>query len=154
MFLHYNSTDRNDDFLDVMDAVFTLAADWEKIAMKLHLRYDTISAIQKDNPGDTHACLEKAISQWLKENYNIAKFGVPSWRTLVTAVETIDIGLANDIAESHKGIQVGIFFFVGGGLNSGSKKMCKCGHYRFSARRRGINLSPHIHVTVTGRKLR
>ena len=88
----------------MVEAVDTLAADWDNFALKLHLKYDTIKVIKKDNPGDSRACLTEAMSQWLKENYNTARFGVPSWRTLVTAVQAIDMALAHEIADTHRGM--------------------------------------------------
>ena len=86
----------------MVEAVDTLAAVWDNFALKLHLKFDDIEVIKKDNPGDSRACLTKGMSQWLKENYNTARFGVPSWRTLVTAVQAIDMALAHKIANSHK----------------------------------------------------
>ena len=88
----------------MVDTVDTLAAVWDKFALKLHLKYDDIEIIKKDNPGDSRACLTKSMSQWLKENYNTARFGVPSWRTLVTAVQDIDMALAHEIADTHRGM--------------------------------------------------
>ena len=90
----------------MVEAVDTLAAVWDKFALKLHLKFDDIEVIKKDNPGDSRACLTKAMSQWLKENYNTARFGVPSWRTLVTAVQAIDMALAHKITTTHRGMKM------------------------------------------------
>ena len=107
MLLHnYFYADRDDDLADVVEAVDTLAAVWDKFALKLHVKFDVIKVIKKDNPGDSRACLTETMSQWLKENYNTARFGVPSWRTLVTAVQAIDMALAYEIAERHQGTYV------------------------------------------------
>ena len=95
----------------MVKAVDTLAADWDKFALELHLKYDTIKVIKKDNPGDSRACLTEAMSQWLKENYNTARFGVPSWRTLVTAVQAIDMALAHKIADTHRGMHMTMMVF-------------------------------------------
>ena len=81
-----------------------LRANWDKLAIKLHLKNDDIKVIRNDNPGDSDACLIDTMALWLKENYNTQKFGVPSWRTLVKAVEKMDKALANEIANKHKGI--------------------------------------------------
>lgn len=89
---------------DVVEAVERLAADWDKLALKLHLKSDDIKVVRKDNPGDTRACLIEVMVLWLKGNYNIARFGVPSWRTLVKVVEKMDKALANEIANSHRGM--------------------------------------------------
>ena len=95
----------------MVEAVDTLAAVWDKFALKLHLKFDAIEVIKKDHPGDSEACLTKAMSQWLKENYNTARFGVPSWRTLVTAVQAIDMALAHEIANTHRGMHMTMMVF-------------------------------------------
>ena len=87
----------------MVKAVNTLAAVWDKLALNLHLKFDAIKVIKRDNPGDSQACLTEAMSHWLKENYNTARFGVPSWRTLVRAVQAMDTALANEIASKHRG---------------------------------------------------
>ena len=87
-----------------MEAVERLAADWAKLARYLHLRNDDIVLIRKNNPGDGQACLSDTMALWLKENYSTAKFGHPSWRTLVKAVARMDMALAKDIANEHRGI--------------------------------------------------
>ena len=102
--------DRDDDLGDVVEAVNTLAAVWDKFALKLRLKYDHIKVIKKDNPGDSEACLTEAMSEWLKENYNTAKFGVPSWRTLIKAVQAMDMALAHKIADKHRGMPSFIFY--------------------------------------------
>ena len=91
-----------------MEAVERLAADWAKLARYLHLRNDDIKIIKKNNPGDVQECLSDTMALWLKENYNTTKFGHPSWRTLITAVEKIDMALAKEIANQHRGI-IGVY---------------------------------------------
>ena len=126
-----NSADLDDDLADVVEAVDELAIVWEKFALKLHLKYDFIKVIKKNNPGDNEACLTEAMSEWLKENYNTARFDFPSWRTLITAVQDIDIALAQSIADRHKGIycvfqgrEHSFFFFWGGGGGGGRRVTC------------------------------
>ena len=94
--------DRN-DLADVVEAVLTLAPLWDELGVELHLRYDDIKVITRNNHGNSKACLTEAMSLWLNETYNHARFGVPSWRTLVTAVQKMDMGLANEIADKHRG---------------------------------------------------
>ena len=99
-------TDRDDDFADIVEAVESLAADWDKLAIKLHVKNDNIKVIRKDNPGDSQGCLHDALALWLKENYNTERFGHPSWRTLVEAVVKMDNALACKIANEHRGIYI------------------------------------------------
>ena len=95
--------DRNDDLSDVVDAVNGLAGEWSKLAIKLHLNDDDVKKLKKNNQGDSEECLKDAIVLWLKENYNTARFGHPSWRTLVEAVKGMNKALAIEIANSHRG---------------------------------------------------
>ena len=89
---------------DVVEAVESLAANWAKLALKLHLKNDDIKTIKTNNPGDSDACLNDALALWLKENYNTKRFGHPSWRTLVKTLLKMDNQLAHEIASSHRGI--------------------------------------------------
>lgn len=100
------ATDRDDDLADVVGAVERLASDWERLAVKLHLKYDNIKVIKRNNPGDSQACLTEAMVLWLMENYNTARFGLPCWRTLVTAVQDMDKALACEIADRNRGMSI------------------------------------------------
>ena len=46
------------------------------------------------------------VTEWLKKNYNVEKFGEPTWRQLVRAVDDpaggADKALARDLATRHK----------------------------------------------------
>ena len=96
--------DRNEDLADVVEAVKTLAADWDKLSVKLHLKLDKIDLIKKDNPVDSESCLTAALREWMKENHNTA-----SWKTLVKAVWTRDKDLARTIANRHRGMYVRVY---------------------------------------------
>ena len=102
-------TDKDDDFVDLVEAVKGLTADWDKLALYLHLNEGDIKIIKKDNPQDAEACLIKTIYLWLKENHNTAKFGHPSWKTLVRGVGKMDNRLANEIADRHRGNTLAIY---------------------------------------------
>ena len=98
----YVYADIDDDLPDVMDAVKSVAADWSKFALRLRLRSSDTATIGKDKHGDSEECLQAALTLWLKENYNTARFGHPSWRTLVAAVKDMDKALAIRIANAHR----------------------------------------------------
>lgn len=103
--LSVSCTDIN-DHADVVEAVECLAVDWNELAIKLHLNNDDIKVLRQNNLGDTRACLNGAMELWLKQKYNTASFGHPSWKTLVKAVEGMDEALAYKIANKHRGIYV------------------------------------------------
>ena len=99
------------DVLDVVEEVAPLAAVWDKLALKLHLTFDSIEIINKDNPRDSRACLTKAMAEWTKKNYDTEKFGVPSWRMLIIAVQSFNMGLAQKIAAKHNGTYDCIMYY-------------------------------------------
>lgn len=90
-----------DDLAEVVKAVEPLAADWQSLATKLHLGHADLKVVKKDCPGDSRACLNQAMAKWLNLSYNTARFGVPSWRMLVTAVMDMNKALACEIAKGH-----------------------------------------------------
>ena len=102
------SADRDDDLMEVVDSVQRLVASWSKLALYIHVRSDAIERIEQNHPGDAQQCLHQSIMEWLKKNYNLEKFGHPSWRMLVRAVKRLDNALAHGIAIAHGGKSVWI----------------------------------------------
>ncbi|MCG8626966.1 MAG: hypothetical protein MJE68_33820, partial [Proteobacteria bacterium] len=43
----------------------------------------------------------EALNQWIKQNYSTQRFGLPSWRSLLKAVATMDRRLCKDLAAKH-----------------------------------------------------
>ena len=86
--------------------VATLTGLWDGMALCLGLTKDHVREIDLAYRGDPSRCLDDVIERWLNQNYNWEKFGVPSWRGLVTAVADGSGGknpaLAKKIAEKHK----------------------------------------------------
>ena len=72
----------------------------------MRLKADTLDSIHSKNNGDPTACLISMATEWLKRNYNVGKFGQPTWQMLVKAVGSRagggNNGLAEKIAKSHK----------------------------------------------------
>lgn len=88
-----------------MDAVNGLAGEWSKLACKLRLSDDDTKIVKRNNPENIEECLKDSIVLWLKESYNTARFGHPSWRTLVIAVKDMNKALAVEIANAHRGMR-------------------------------------------------
>ena len=69
------------------------------------IRDSQLEAIQGDKPLD---CLRQTLATWLKKNYNVKRFGEPTWAKLVEAVNHPAGGgnpsLAMEIARRHGGI--------------------------------------------------
>ena len=65
------------------------------------------SAIAAVHPENPHKCLQAVVVKWLQKGYNYQKFGSPTWRMLVKAVDDPAGGnnsaLAETIANKHPG---------------------------------------------------
>ena len=62
-----------------------MAHQWKNIGLALRLRRPVLDMIHA-NYSDVEGCLEHVLTEWLNKNYNIARFGEPSWQLLVAAV--------------------------------------------------------------------
>jgi len=99
-------SDVNDDVFDVKKELITVAARWMHIGTALRLQFDTLDNIETRCSNDPHQGLDLMVKEWLKRNYNVGKFGEPTWQKLVEAVVSTAGGantaLARDIAGRHK----------------------------------------------------
>ena len=59
--------------------------------------------IEAEHSKDVTRCLQRAIGEWLKRNYNYKKNGVPSWRMLAKAVRHLDGTIFEKIVSEHQG---------------------------------------------------
>ena len=86
--------------------LISVAANWRSIGIALRLKPDVLENIETRYHGDPRKCLSSMIVEWLKRNYNVEKFGEPTWRWLVEAVGDPAGGantvLARKIATKHK----------------------------------------------------
>ena len=77
------------------------------LGRSLRLRNDDIGAIRKDcsNESGHEQALNDVLLLWLKREYNVERFGPPTWRMLVEAVNKRSGGnnqeLAKQIALNH-----------------------------------------------------
>lgn len=62
-----------------------------------------IDAIEENHPKNSCICWNEALGRWIKQNYNVQKFGLPSWRTLLKAVALADKLLAKELASKYQG---------------------------------------------------
>ena len=105
------------DLFDVYDAVHECRVNWHNLCLALRISDNDLSAINREQSGDTEACLRKGLSCWLQGDYDVGKHGPPSWRMLVDAVANSTGGndhkLALDIAELHEGNLNVIIIIIG-----------------------------------------
>ena len=99
-------SDLGDEHVDVRRELIPVAAKWRNIGSCLGLKPDTLDSIDKRNSGNPTACLMSVVTEWLKRNYNMEKFGEPTWQQLVRAVADpaggANKGVAKDMATKHK----------------------------------------------------
>ena len=95
----------DDDLFDVQSELTPVAANWKNVGIALRLKHDSLESIQVSgrNPRD---CLCSMVIEWLKRNYNVRKFGEPTWQKLVEAVAHpaggSNMALATEMAKRHK----------------------------------------------------
>lgn len=75
---------------------------WWSIGIGLGLGYDKLESIKQNYPRDQKSCLGDMIAIWLKEGYDVKRHGEPTWRKLVSVVETEGTKpCAKKIADKH-----------------------------------------------------
>ena len=99
-----------DDAFEIKSEIHGLAARLRQFGGALGLRASELDKIYDNFPRDSDKALDKVIDTWLAQCYNVERFGLPSWRALVKAVDSPAGGnnhlLAKKIATDHPGIEV------------------------------------------------
>ena len=89
-----------------------MAAKWKAVGQALRLKLGELDSIAASHPHSTEDCLSEMLTQWLRRNYNVKRFGEPSWKRLVEVVGDPAGGanpaLANQIAEKHRAKQANL----------------------------------------------
>ena len=102
------STQGLEDEQAVREELMTLAEKFDYIGITLGLSSGDVEVTRRECVGDTKRGLGQVIRTWLKQSYNVARFGLPSWRSLVDAVDSPTGGsnhaLAKRIASKYRGI--------------------------------------------------
>ena len=84
-----------------------IASSWKAIGRGLRIDPGRLEAIQDSYPGKPKECLSEMFTCWLKRNYNVKRFGEPTWQVVVKVVAHPAAGdncaLALSIAEQHSG---------------------------------------------------
>ena len=83
-----------------------MSANWRNVGIALRLDLNTLDRIHKENLGRISDCLTAMVTEWLRRNYNVTKFGEPTWQWLVEAVGHPaggeNMAHARDMAGRHK----------------------------------------------------
>ena len=90
------------DWNEVIFECRSLAAHWELLSAYLGLSKEVIDRIRSKKDYDCR--WNEALHQWIEQNYQTERFGLPSWRTLLKAVAIVDRRLFKQLADLHSGI--------------------------------------------------
>jgi len=71
--------------LDVQSELNEAAANWMTIRIALQLKLGFLQSIEARYSNDHRVCLTWMLMEWLTKNYNVERFGEPTWRQLVEA---------------------------------------------------------------------
>ena len=94
-----------EDFRAVFRAVEKVEARYFHLGVELGLQPHKLEAIQKAYGQDISQACNQVLLLWLRQSYNTEKYGSPTWRRLVEAVDNSAGGanhaLAKTIATQH-----------------------------------------------------
>ena len=85
-----------------------VATRWKSIGTVLGLKAGLLEDIQAGNSSDprARACLSWVVMAWLRRDYNVRRFGEPTWQSLAESVGHPEGGantaVARSIAARHK----------------------------------------------------
>ena len=89
-----------EDISDVLHYLNDAAGHWQTISRNLHVKGDKITElIHSGQPAPT--CLENAITDWLRLNYNHQRFGKPTWKKVAESVVEVNKKLFIRIAAKN-----------------------------------------------------
>lgn len=85
-----------------------IKAKYYQVGVELGLLPGELDAIQKECPQDIDQAFNKVILTWLRQLYDVARFGPPTWQRLFEAISSPAGGnnhaLAMGIARKHPGM--------------------------------------------------
>ena len=89
-----------------------VVASWKSIGTALRLKPNVLERIQAEKNGKARDCMASMVREWLSQNYNVKKFGEPTWQKLVKAVSHpaggADMGHAKCMATNHTPLAIGM----------------------------------------------
>ena len=87
--------------------MMAVAGNWKTVGRGLRIDSGRLNMIQESNFGKPRECLSEMLTCWLNRNYNVERFGEPTWRAVVKVVAHTAAGdnhaLALTIARKHSG---------------------------------------------------
>ncbi len=96
--------DLSEDIADIMEMLADFdTGRWRTLATNLRLKDSSMNTIKADNSNDVVRCLQLALTDWLKLNYNYEKNGKPSWKKLAKAMRPLDGNIFEKIFSKFPG---------------------------------------------------
>ena len=96
-----------DDLSDVIEEVVSIQSSFYELGRSLRLKtvdLDQVRDTHRSN-SNTEQAVQSVLLLWLSQKYNVERFGPPTWRMLVKAVDMKTGGndhkLAKEIASRH-----------------------------------------------------
>ena len=96
-----------DDLCDVMEEVVSIKSLYFSLGRSLRLEVEDLKKIRDTYPSesDQESALTDVLLLWLHQKYNVDRFGPPTWKMLVEAIDKRTGGndheLAKYIASNH-----------------------------------------------------
>ena len=90
-----------DDFHEVYHELENIKARYYHLGIALGLPPGELEAIRKAHSQDMEVALTQVLLLWLRQQYNVEKFGRPTWQKLRKTVDGENHTLAEKIAEKH-----------------------------------------------------
>ena len=86
---------------DVMEEVISIQSKFYALGRSLRLEIRDLTAIREAYPSasDSERALEDVLLLWLDQKYDAEKYGRPTWRMLVTAVDKETGGNNHELAK-------------------------------------------------------
>ena len=110
IFLLYNTRSNNyalpsgfKHYISVLHELTPVARRWKSIGTALGLKPDLLEEIQAENSNDPLACLSWMVMTWLRRNYNVRRFGEPTWQSLAGTVGQPEGGANTTLARTIAG---------------------------------------------------
>ena len=102
-----NQCTEEDDLTDIMEEIVSIKCMYFQLGRSLRLKHDDLQTIYEAyrRDSDTDKALNDVLLLWLHQKYNVERFGPPTWRLLVEAVNKKSGGnnhdLAKQVASNH-----------------------------------------------------
>ena len=96
------------DFRDVCRELVSIKGRYYQLGVELGVLPGELDAIKKEYAQDIDQAFNEVVLRWLRQRYDVARFGLPTWKRLIEAVRN-PVGadnpaLAMDIMAKHPGM--------------------------------------------------